>query len=171
MRSVDAAILLLGRDNFRRMVTMSLLSELNTNQSTEVLHMALMRARFCEQTATLFALDPAEQYLLGLLSLAPALLDITMEELLQSVSLRLEICEALRKIRQPERSSLAWLECFERGDWEACDAIVQTSLSSRGSRYVDDLDRQLQCQRELNEAYADAVVWAGVALSECITRM
>jgi hypothetical protein len=74
------------------------------------------------------------------------------------------------KSKNPERGPLLWLESYERGDWEACDAIIQANLSNQGFRHSDDLDRQLQSQRELSNAYADAAVWARAALSECLIR-
>jgi c-di-GMP-related signal transduction protein len=170
VRSVEAAIFLVGDDNLRRLVTLGLLSELNATHVKEILHMALLRARFCEQAAALFALNPGEQYLLGLLSLAPAMLDLPMEELLPSLPLRKGICEALLRTMNPERGPLSWLELHERGDWDACDEIIEANLARRQLLRYDDLDRQHQSQRELNDAYADAVVWAGAALSECLIR-
>lgn len=170
VRSVEAAIFLVGDDNLRRLVTLGLLSELNATQVKEILHMALLRARFCEQAAPLFGLDPGEQYLVGLLSLAPAMLDLPMEEFLPSLPLRSGICEALQRTMNPERALLTWLELHERGDWDACDEIIEANLAHQGFLRYDDLDRQHQSQRELCDAYADAVVWAAAALSECMIR-
>jgi EAL and modified HD-GYP domain-containing signal transduction protein len=154
VRSIEAAILVIGEDTFRRMVSLAVLSELNSDRPPEILQMALLRARFCELAGPLFGLDPAEQYLLGLLSLVPAMLCLPMEELIPSLPLRDRVCEALQGIVNPERSPLSWLEFHELGDWEACDAIVQANRAGIKQPTPGQLLR----------FYADAVVWAEAAV-------
>jgi c-di-GMP phosphodiesterase len=149
VRSIEHAIIVVGENTFRRIVSLAVLSELNGEEPPEILHMALVRARFCEVTAKLCGLDPAEQYLLGMLSLVPAMLRLPMEELTPSLPLRAEICEALEGTLNPERSMLTWLECHERGDWDTCDVILQANAMSR--------DRVLEC-------YGESVAWAGASL-------
>jgi c-di-GMP phosphodiesterase len=168
VRSIEAAILFLGEDTFRRVITVAVLSELNASKPPEVLHMALQRARFCEQAAQIFDLEPAEQYLLGLLSMLPALVDRPMEEVLSSLPLRDPIRGALQQTMNAERSLLTWLESHERGDWEACDAIVQACPASRGLSAVDAIDRQRQNEQTLNQTYAESVAWAAATLSQCV---
>src|SRR5579863_9895518 len=87
--------------------------------------MALIRARFCELTADLCALDPTEQYLLGMLSLVPAMLRIPMAELTPALPLRAPVREALEGAANREGSPLVWLESHERGDWTASDELVR----------------------------------------------
>ena len=154
MRSIETAILIVGEDALRRMVSLAVLSEMNADQPPEILQMALVRARFCELASGLFGLEPGEQYLLGMLSLVPAMLCLPMEELIPSLPLRGQVCEALQGTANPERSLLSWLESHERGDWDACDAIVQA---------VDPARQQLN-RKQLILCYADAVVWAQTTL-------
>lgn len=149
VRSIESALLIIGEAIFRRIATLAILSELNTGQPAEILQMALLRGRFCALAAERCPLDPAEQYLLGLLSLLPAMLGLPMEALTPSLPLRAEIREALEGAATPERSLLAWLESHERGDWPACDAIAQANYLRAD---------QLIC------CYADAVVWARTTL-------
>jgi EAL and modified HD-GYP domain-containing signal transduction protein len=153
VRSIESAIIAVGEETFRRIVSLAVLSELNGDAPPEILHMALVRARFCELAAGLCGLDPAEQYLLGMLSLVPAMLRLPMEELAPSLPLRSEICEALQGTMNPERSLLAWLEFHERGDWTGCDQLVQANGLS---------------QEQLMQCYADAVVWAEAALRTAV---
>jgi c-di-GMP phosphodiesterase len=124
VRSIEAAITVLGEATFRRIVSLAVLSELNGDQPAAILHLALVRARFCELAARKFGQDPDEQYLLGMLSLLPAMLGVPMEEVVPILPLRGQICEALAGTMNPERKLLAWLEFHEHGDWEACDRIV-----------------------------------------------
>jgi EAL and modified HD-GYP domain-containing signal transduction protein len=145
VRSVESAITVLGESTFRRVVSLAVLSELNGDQPAAILHMALVRARFCELAACKFGPDAGEQYLLGMLSLLPAMLGVPMEEIVPILPLRGQICEALAGTMNPERKLLAWLEFHEHGDWEACDRIV--------TAYKLDSKLLVQC-------YIEAVSWA-----------
>ncbi len=149
VRSIESAIVAMGENVFRRIVSLAVLSELNGEEPPEILHMALVRGRFCELAARSCGLEPDEQYLLGMLSLVPAMLRLPMEELTPSLPLRSEICEALQETMNRERNLLAWIESLERGDWEACDQITRANGLS---------------QEHLAKCYAESVVWAAAAL-------
>jgi len=151
--SIQAALLAVGEDTFRRIATLAIASELNADQPLEVLHMAFMRGRFCEEAAEQCALDPTEQYLLGLLSLLPAMLRLPMEELTPTLPLREEIRDALEGAANHEASLLRWLESHEHGDWAACDAVAR----------ANGLDQEAMVQR-----YGDAVEWAEAALKSAL---
>ena len=103
--------------------------------------------------AGLCRLDPAEQYLLGMLSLVPAMLRIPMEELTPSLPLRAEICEALQGTMNRERGLLDWLESHERGDWELCDLIALSIGLNR---------------ERLMRSYAESVAWAEASLHSAV---
>jgi EAL and modified HD-GYP domain-containing signal transduction protein len=149
VRRIESAILALGEETFRRVVSLAVLSELNMNQPVEILRMALLRARFCELAAGECGLDPSEQYLLGMLSLLPAMLGLPMEEIEPTLPLRGEIREALARVANPERCLLGWLELHERGEWAACDGIAAANNLSR---------------RDMARRYEDAVRWAETSL-------
>ena len=149
VRSVEAALLTVGEEIFCRMFTLAITSELNAGQPAEILRMAFVRGRFCELAAGLCALDPTEQYLLGLLSLLPAMLRLPMEELAPVLPLREEIRQALLGTAVTERTLLEWLMNHERGNWAACDVI----LAAHGLQ-----------EEKILHFYAEAVVWAESAL-------
>jgi EAL and modified HD-GYP domain-containing signal transduction protein len=147
--SIESALLVVGDETFRRIATLAISSELNSAGPTEILRMTLVRARTCELSAGSCGLAASEQYLLGILSLLPAMLRTPMEELTPILPLRKEIIEALEGRRNRERALLSWIESHERGNWAACDELsVQ-----------EGLDRE-----ELVKHYTDAVAWAELAL-------
>ena len=84
-----------------------------------------------------------------MLSLLPAMLRLSMEELAPALPLRREIRAALEGALSPERTLLSWLECYEHADWAGCDALAEAS----------GLDPTL-----LAKHYAGAVAWAEAAL-------
>jgi EAL and modified HD-GYP domain-containing signal transduction protein len=145
VRSIQAALVIIGENSFRRIATLAIATELNAGRPAEILRMVLIRARFCELAAQLSGLDPTEQYLMGMFSLLPAMLQVPMEQLTPMLPLRKEICESLKGRDNPEHRLLAWLEALERGDWKGCEAIV------RAHDLNDD---------KLYERYTEAVPWA-----------
>ena len=149
VRSIEAALVAVGEDAFRRIATVAIASELNANRPPEILRMAFVRGRFCELAARLCALDPTEQYLLGMFSLLPAMLEISMVELAPNLPLREKIREALVGALSRDSSLLMWADRYEHGDWMRCDAIAQSySLN----------------QETLVRCFEEAVVWAEAAL-------
>ncbi|MGD0941685.1 MAG: HDOD domain-containing protein [Terracidiphilus sp.] len=153
VRSIQAALIAVGEDTFRHIAMLAIATELNAGQPAEVLRMAFVRGRFCELAAGLCSMDSTEQYLLGMMSMLPAMLRIPMQELTASLPLRNEIREALKGAGNPERALLAWVEAHERGDWAVCD----TAAAGIG------LDREL-----LAACYSEALVWAEAALSSAV---
>ncbi|MGC1462842.1 MAG: HDOD domain-containing protein [Terracidiphilus sp.] len=148
--SVQGALIAVGEDAFRKIATLAITSELNADQPVEVLRMAFVRGRFCELAARFCDLNATEQYLLGLLSLLPAMLRLPMDELAPMLALREEIRQALRGADLPESALLAWLVRHENGDWAGCDSVTR-------ARSLD--------QKHLQECYAEAVSWAESALT------
>jgi EAL and modified HD-GYP domain-containing signal transduction protein len=142
--SIESAILILGETTFRRIANLAILREFNAGQPNEVLHMALVRGRFCELAAASHTLDPGEQYLLGMLSLLPAMLRCPMETLTKELPLRDEIRRALLGEACAERSLLGWIEFHERNMVSDCVKL--------GNEYGMN-------QQKLNQFYVDALIW------------
>jgi EAL and modified HD-GYP domain-containing signal transduction protein len=149
VRSIQSALLAIGEDTFRRVATLAITTELSMGQPAEVLRMAFVRGRFCELAAELAGLDAMEQYLLGMLSLLPAMMKIPMQELTPALPVRTEIRRALEGLKSRDSVLLEWLEFYEHGDWEACDAAACSSG-------LDDA--------ALAGCYALALEWAEAAL-------
>lgn len=149
VRSIQSALMMVGDDTFRRIAMLAIASELNSSRPAEILRMALVRGRFCELAAAMTSLDPTEQYLLGMLSLFPAMLQVPFKVLAPMLPLRTQICESLDGAANPERRLLAWIEALELGDWQACDeAAIAAGISGE----------------QLYDCYTEAVPWAWAAL-------
>jgi EAL and modified HD-GYP domain-containing signal transduction protein len=149
VRSIKAALVVLGDDAIRRIATLAITSEMNANQPAEILRMAFARARFCEMAAEICALGQAEQYLLGMFSLLPAMLRVPMQDIIPMLPLRDCIREALMGAMSLDSCLLHWVEFHERGQWAKCDAIAQS--------YGLNQEEMIRC-------YIEAVIWADAAL-------
>jgi EAL and modified HD-GYP domain-containing signal transduction protein len=124
VRSVRDAMIVVGEVSFRRLAAVAIASELSAGRPPELLRMAFVRARFCELAAGFCGLNQTEQFLLGMLSLLPAMLQLPMSDLLPLLPLRDKIRQALEGKPVRERALLSWLEGHEQGDWAACDMVV-----------------------------------------------
>ena len=149
IRSIESALMIVGEEMFRRMATLAIATELGGGSTEELVQMALVRARFCDRAASEYALCGEEQYLLGMLSLVPAMLMVPMDDLLRNLPLRPAICDALRGVHNEERIALDCLESYERGDWAACDKMVAAH-----GLYVE----------ELKDCFVEALHWAEAAV-------
>jgi EAL and modified HD-GYP domain-containing signal transduction protein len=147
--SIQSALMLVGESTFRRIAILAIASDFNTDQPTEILRMAFERGRFCELAANLCGLVPSEQYIVGMVSLFPAMLRILMEDLVRLLPLREKARDALLGRETLESVLLHWIVCQEYGDWEACDEIIRAN----GMRP----DQIMRC-------HAEAVAWADGAL-------
>jgi EAL and modified HD-GYP domain-containing signal transduction protein len=151
--SIHGALVLIGDEMFRRVAMLAIASELLGARPSELLRMAFVRGRFCELAAALTGQDATEQYLLGILSLLPAMLSVTMVKIAASLPLRNEVREALLGQANGERAILGWLECYELGQWERCDALLLSA--GLGGRVAEKLPR----------VYAEALMWAETNMS------
>jgi EAL and modified HD-GYP domain-containing signal transduction protein len=106
------------------MATVAIAGEISSGRPPELLRMAFVRGRFCELAARYCGFDSTEQYLLGVLSLLPAMLLTPMKELAPHLPLREPIRQALANGCGFERRLLQWLERYEQADWPACDWLA-----------------------------------------------
>ena len=149
VQSIQSAMVVLGDEMLRRVLTLAIATEWNTGRPPAILHIVFVRGRFCELAAGLLGLTASEQYLLGMLSLLPAMLRVPMKELTPTLGLRDNIRQALEGAPIPERALLAWLEYLESGDWAGCAQIVRAHRLN---------------EEQVFRCYAEAVVWADVVL-------
>jgi len=148
--SIHGALVMIGDCMFRRVATLAIAAELKGDHPTELLQMAFARGRFCELLAPSTRQDPTEQYLLGILSLLPAMLNVEMENVVAALPLREGIRKALLGNEGTERRALDWLIANESGAWARCDEIALEA----GFEHAD-----------LFQKYTDALLWAETNLS------
>jgi EAL and modified HD-GYP domain-containing signal transduction protein len=142
IRSIQQALVLIGDEMFRRVAMLAIASESPGKGGSELLRMAYLRGRFCELVAPGNGRDVTEQYLLGVLSLLPAMLGPPMETIVKTLPLRPPMREALLGKSNAERAVLEWLIAYESGDWEKCDATASAAnLRTEGwsKRYIEAL--------------------------------
>jgi c-di-GMP-related signal transduction protein len=112
---------------------------------------ALVRARFCELLASKVPHGSSDLFLMGLLSLMDAILEIPMPEVLDNVPLDHETKAVLSGAASPLRPLYQLMLARESGEWQ------DTSHLTRSMRLSES---------EVAEVYWQAMQWARQVNSE-----
>ncbi|MDR3631772.1 MAG: HDOD domain-containing protein [Desulfocapsaceae bacterium] len=132
--SVNHAISYLGELEIRRFILLVLISELATDKPTELVRMAVVRARMCQLLAqeTVFSSKDDEIFLLGLFSLLDAMLDTSMEFICERLSLSDPLKNALIHRTGPYSPFLRLVLSYEKRDKPGCLTALQELLLNPG---------------------------------------
>lgn len=125
--SVPHAIAYLGDVELRRFLILMLISAVASDKPNEVVRLALVRAKMVELLAmeTEFKNKADEIFFLGLFSLVAALLDTTMDDIAEQLSLSDHLKNCLVNKTGPYAPFLQAVITYEKGDKMACLAAVQ----------------------------------------------
>lgn len=150
-RSVDSifqAIGLVGTERMRQWATLLALAQTG-NKPSELMRVALIRARMCEVLCPLYGVDPGPGFTVGLFSILDAYFDCEMRQLLEDLPLAPEILDALIKREGVFGTILEGMLGYERGEW-----------GQHGDQPVE-LGRG-------NSVYWESVDWANSVMEEVI---
>jgi EAL and modified HD-GYP domain-containing signal transduction protein len=147
IHSIRQALVLLGLEQVRKWASVWALAGLNGGTTSELVTIAILRARSCEIIAgdALGGDNASEFFLLGLCSVLDAMLGQPMETAVAELPLSPNVRGALLGQSNAARTILDAVIAHERGEWD--DAAARVAVLSVTP------DR-------LSIAYADALKWA-----------
>jgi EAL and modified HD-GYP domain-containing signal transduction protein len=151
INTIGEALLMIGEDALRRLITVAVTGAMGERHSSALISMILTRARFCELLAPSLREDPAELYLLGMLSLLEALLQTPFPRILQSIPISNQMKLALAGDHSPAGLSLALVRGLESCDWARCEEIQHQLGLAEGA---------------IAAAYTEALRWAATMTGE-----
>ena len=145
--SIRQALLMIGEDEFRKLVCVASATSFGKrfNMSSELILLALHRARFCELLAPVAHQLQGEQYLIGLLSAFDAILQIPTAQILELLPLRPDAAGVLLGHDTPVALPFRLLQCYEQRQWVQCARICHKLRIS---------------EKELTTIYINALQWA-----------
>jgi len=147
VQSIEQALSLLGLKNIRRWLTLLTMTSLGENKPPELIRQALSRAHFLEALATKLGEDIVDDdFMMGLFSILDALLDCSMHDSLQEISLVDHVHTGLIDLSSPMGKKLALAFAIEQGDW---DTIKDFTDDGRRISYT-----------EFNRIQTEAMHWA-----------
>ena len=154
VRSVRHALAILGEREVRRWIRLVALVSAGLQKSSDLVLCALVRARFCELLSPKIRHGESDLFLVGLLSLMDAILEVPMAQVVEQVPLDQETKSVLLngegKLRPVYQLTLAQ----EAGNWEAAKesaALLRISES------------------EVAALWWEAMQWARQVSQECST--
>ncbi|MDH5369219.1 MAG: HDOD domain-containing protein [Gammaproteobacteria bacterium] len=141
IESIREALVLIGGDAIKKWVTLILMTQLAEGKPQTLLVTALVRARMCELVAGASGKNNEQMFIIGLLSLLDALMDMKMIDLLDELSLSASIKYALLDYEGENGETLMNVILYEQGKW---NELVKHGV---------DAQYYFSC-------YVDAVKWA-----------
>jgi c-di-GMP-related signal transduction protein len=145
--SIRQALLMIGEDEFRKLVCVASATSFGKRfkMSSELILLALHRARFCELIAPVAHQLQGEQYLIGLLSAFDAILQIPTAQILELLPLRPDAAGVLLGHDSPVALPFRLLQCYEQRQWVQCARFCHKLRIS---------------ETELTSIYINALQWA-----------
>lgn len=150
--SLRQAIMILGRQQLARWLQLLLYADPDTMSPPPLLTMAALRGRFAELVASRISPHDAGMrdaaFMVGILSLTPALLGQALDDILTPMNLSATMRDALLEHKGPLGTILALSELLETGDMTACLELLH---------HLPHIDAE-----QLNLCHADAFCWANM---------
>ena len=151
IRSISQAVIYLGEDAIRQFVRVLALSELGNDKPQELTKLGLTRAKFIALMLEPGGKDLAEQgYLVGLLSVLDAILDMELNIIAKEFSLGSELSSALLNFNGMQGASLQLVKAMEEEEWQTAHELLMMI------RPASKMDVVFQAMYDAR-AYADEV--------------
>lgn len=141
IQSILQALTLLGETELRKWLFLMSAIVVGKEKS-ELVKLALIRARFAELLGPDTGLCESQLFLLGLLSLMDAMLEIPLLSLVDKLALPAELRASLLGTPSPLRDCLELVLAYEMTDWPVCDRLCEKyrmPLSSMPDKYLEAL--------------------------------
>lgn len=126
LTSVKYAINLLGQTRVKKWLYIVLLNDMDNSGNKELLNLAIIRAKFCENIWKEVFGDKKSinAYLSGLVSLMDKILNCSIDELISNMCLPYEVEASLRGEKNNLNYILELIKAYERDDWNTVIRLV-----------------------------------------------
>ena len=144
--SLRHALNYMGEVEIKKFIALLALANLSDNKPLELIHLSLVRAKFCDLLGSEKAIgtNPPIAFLVGLFSMLDALLDQKMELLVEKLPLVDEVKEALCGGQNNLSMYLNLVKAFESGNWLK---VIRISK-------ILEIDQKL-----LHSLFNEAILW------------
>lgn len=149
IHSVRHALSILGERDLRRWVRLVAAVGAGQEKTSDLVLSALVRGRFGELLSTQVQHGESDLFLLGLLSLIDAMLEMPMADILERISLDHATKSVLLGQESPLRPVFQVILAHESGEWESAAALCQ-SLGLDPERVAAQYWEAQQWARELS---------------------
>ena len=144
----------MGQVEVKKFIALLALANLGDNKPVELIHLSLVRAKFCDLIGQARSLsnNPPTGFLVGLFSLLDALLDQPMQGIVDKLPIGENIKSALCGNENELKQFLALIRAFESGYWKG----------------VENISKQLSLDLKMTQAfYNESLKW-GIAMKKSV---
>lgn len=130
--TIRHAAAMLGQKELKKWINTAVANELYADKPSEVTRLSLVRAKFLEELSDAFGVrnNSEELFLLGLFSVLDVVLEKTMEEALEMVTVSGNIRDALTKGEGPYAAVYEFMRHYEVANWqEVSRTLLLTGIS------------------------------------------
>ena len=124
--SIRQALVLLGEKEVRKWASLAVLISLGKDQPGELIRVALLRAKFCEELASRAGMESqkTELFLMGMFSFMDVFFGRPLDEILQDIPLSANVKDALLGKTNPHKIVYDAVLSYERGNWEDASQLA-----------------------------------------------
>lgn len=127
--TIKQALVVLGKNELKKFLSLIFTAQVSDDKPAELLKMAMIRASFCEHMAQAEGSKSSDMaFLTGMMSLIDAILNQSMEMVMEKLPLSKEIKSALLENTGQLAQYLSLAVAYERGDWEK-EAEIEEQLN------------------------------------------
>ena len=146
----------MGQVEVKKFIALLALANLGDNKPVELIHLSLIRAKFCDLMGQAKSLsnNPPTGFLVGLFSLLDSLLDQPMQDIVEKLPIGENVKAALCGDENELRQFLALIKAFESGYWVGVAKISnQLSLDLRMTQafYNESLKWGIAMRKSVSE--------------------
>jgi EAL and modified HD-GYP domain-containing signal transduction protein len=151
VHSLRHALALLGEREVRRWVRLVATLTISENRSSELVSSAMVRARFCELLAPRVPHGESDLFLMGMLSMVDAILEIPMTHVVEAIPLDKETKAVLLGAPSKLGPLYNLMLARETGDWESA-AECSRKLGLSESEVAEAFWQAMQWSRQVSGA-------------------
>jgi len=125
--TIKQALVILGSGELKRFLGLMFAVTANPDKPTELIKLAMTRAKFCELVAQDIRteIDVSIAFLTGLLSMIDAILDESMESIMEKLPLAQDIKDPLLTKKGPMAALIKLVELIEHADWDKTNLVIE----------------------------------------------
>lgn len=145
--TIKQALVILGSGELKRFIGLMFATNVNPDKPTELIKVAMARAKFCELVASEVKspIDVSIAFLTGLLSMIDAILDEDIEDVLAKLPLAQEIKNTLLTKKGVMAAIIKLLELIEHAEWDKTSIVI---------------DKLALNKEQVLQRYNEALAWA-----------
>lgn len=154
--TIKQALVVLGKYELKKFLSLLFTASVSDEKPMELLNLAMVRARFCENLASLEGTaDSSMAFLTGMMSLIDAILDQSIETVMEQLPLSAEIKDALVNKQGVLAEYLSLALAYEQGDWEQ-ELAIEEQLKLSG--------------KQVPATYSNAINWAAEQMATLVAK-